>query len=363
MTNKLGIRDFDINLTLIPTEIEKLDSYLPNERKKVLENYYVSAHDFLIILFHLRFIEKLHASEIAHRLHLRPTGVDIHLYNFAWNYSTDYAENQRLYNEFLAKARVDLTEAENTSILLDENENPTLRLALERAKKIQIKTYTDLGFETAEEYARVLYYLVKQKNYSATMLGHLFNLTYNTVHQRLQRLGLNVSLQEGVRNKKLRASQNYEKSIRHGRITQTKAQLQNFSKGSKNEDYFRSQLAKMIYDRYIPSQEYEVIVGLSNIGILGSLEIDIPLMVYDIKRNLVYRFAIEYNGNYFHADEERDRSKRLLCEKKGWHYLTITDSGQYSNKPELLDPVLQSTCEKIKNIVFESDALVISSNN
>jgi hypothetical protein len=356
MEKKLSIEDFNIDISTIPQDVKDLYNSFSKIRKSMLGKYYASGYDFIIIiLYYLIFVEKLEKSEIAQKLGLRVVNVHEHLYDFAWNYSNDYAENKIISEKELVKLQEDLAEAKENSRLLDENEHIKLKEAIEKVKNIQEKSYLELGFKTREEYARTIYYLIFFKYFSPKNLVRLFNITISVAHLRLKTLGLNLSHVEAIKIKKEQGTQNYSVSLSRGKITRAKSQLKNFSTGSKNEDYFRKQLSNMIY-QYLDSGKHEVVVGLSNTGILGSLEIDIPIMVYDVVKNQVHRFAIEYSGNYFHTDEQ-DMSKKTLAESKGWHYLDVIENSdnQYSNNPGLLDPIIRGTCEKIKKIILESN--------
>ena len=68
---------------------------------------------------------------------------------------------------------------------------------------------------------------------------------------------------------------------------------------------------------------------MSNTEILEGKEIDIPIIVYDIKKHKVFRFAIEHNAPYFH-NEERDTEKKVLATRKGWHYIAVIDNDNRS---------------------------------
>jgi hypothetical protein len=355
MVKQLSIGDFNIDTNSIPQEVKDFYNSLSERRKTQLGKKFVSAYDFFIVLYHLRFVEKLEKSEIAEKM--RIVNIHEHLYNFAWNYSHDYAENKILSEKESAKLKGDLAEAKEKSLSLDENENQNSKLkeALRKVKSIRNNLFLDLGFNTGEEYIRTIYYLIFIKHLSTPKLVRLFNITISSAHDRLRALGFHLNHEDGIKNKKEQKTQNYEVSLRGGKITRAKSQRKHFSIGSsKNEDYFRRQLSDIIYEGYIDSKKYEVIVGLNNIGILGTLEIDIPTIVYDVAKNQIHRFAIEYNAGYFHTNEE-DMNKKALAESKGWHYLAILDKSKYSNNPDLLDPIVRETCEKIQKIIIGSN--------
>jgi hypothetical protein len=91
----------------------------------------------------------------------------------------------------------------------------------------------------------------------------------------------------------------------------------------------------------------------NNTGNLGALEIDIPVIVWDTLRRKLFRFAIEYNADYYHC-EIRDIRKKQLTEKRGWIYFPIieTSSDNFSNKPAELYNISVALCEKIQEVVY-----------
>lgn len=348
MVNKIGISDFNIDISKIPPEIEAISNSLAKVRKTHLEKKYASAYDFLVILYHLRFEEKLEESEIAEKLHSRVVPIYNHLYNFSWHYSPNYEDNKSIFLKVLESKEDTLTDAKNNSIFINTDTSRKLKEAIVSAKNIREKSYTNLGFKSSEEYARVFYYLYIEKGLSARDIMALFGLTYGTAHLRLKNLGLNLSHEEGIKAKKNRKSQDYGESFRAGKRTRTKHHL---STSSKNEDRLRVRISEFI-DDCLNDSKYEAIVGLNNTAILGSLEVDIPIVIYNRENNQIYRFAIEYNDEYYHS-KERDANKKVLANQKGWHYLEVVESSsnQISNDLGLLDKKVREICEEIKNNV------------
>ena len=358
MPTKIKLSDFGINSENLPQEVEEKYNSLSNASRAKMEKDYGSARDFVAALYHLWFMEKLEKSDIAAKLGINPVNVHIQLYNFSWSYSQDYNENNLLFEQDIKYMREEVAKAKTKSQSLDVNapEHDKLKKALALSSKNRIgkKAYLTQGFKTTEEYTRTLYYLISIQKIAIIRLIPVFNLSFSALQNQLKDLGLNSTHKEGMANKKERKSQNYEKSIRSGKKTRAKEQLKNFSTGSKNQDYVRTQLVNFIYD-YLNSEKYEVVVGMCDTGILGSLEIDIPIMIYDVEEKQIHRFAVEYNGGYFHSTE-RDENKKALAENKGWFYLEVieTSSAGYSNNSNLLDPIVHTLCQNIKDLVESS---------
>jgi hypothetical protein len=351
---KISLENFNINPQRVPQEVEEKYLSLSKRSKRQMDRIYGSAYNFLAVLYQLWFVERLEKSEIAAKLSVKPPVVHIKLYDLSWHYSNDWEENKALFiketDEFNTVIPVAKVEANKLNI--DSIEHKKLKKALSAPVQIKATTYLKCGIKSQEEYIRILYYFIFIKKYSVKQLIPIFNQSHGTIQAQLRNLELNLEHGEGIANKKERKSQNYEKSIRAGKKTRAKYQLENMSMGSKNQDYVRVQLSNFIYD-YFNSKRYEAVIGMSNTGILDSLEIDIPIVIFDVKEDQIYRFAVEYNGSYFHS-ATRDESKKELAERKGWHYLTVVEASndRFSNDSRLLDSEVHKLCQKMKNIVL-----------
>jgi len=355
MSHHIHAIDFGISVDNIPAEIKELYLSFSELRRTMLDKSYGSGLDFITILYHLRFVQKLENSEIAERLGMKPPTIHIKLYDFSWHYSSDWDDNKAKVFDEMKRNKEVLLLAKAESIKLDINtlEHNRLCKALSSSIGIDENTYLGIGLATREEYIRTLYFLKFVKHYSVKQLIPIFKQSHGTMQDQLRRLGLGVTHDEGMAQKKARGSQDYGKTIRTGKKVTTKAQLTHYTDGSKNQDYVRTQLSRYIYDDgYFDSNQYDVVVGVSNTGVLGALEIDIPVIVYDIKTQYTHRFAIEYNGNYFHS-KERDLDKKSKAEARGWHYLSIEEnsSAGFSNNQEKLHPLIHQLCRQINDII------------
>lgn len=240
------------------------------------------------------------------------------------------------------------------SISFDSEEHYELKNILMIAPSLRPGIYSKMKFKTGEEMALVLYYLVRVEGMSRKDIAALFGMNIDTIRLRLESLGLSVDHKEGIILKKIRGSQNYDKTNLSIKKTRLDSQIKQHSTGSKNEDALRKKLSLFIYD-YI-GEKYETVVGLSNTGILGGgKEIDIPIIIYSRDSQQIFRFAVEYNGAQYHK-EQRDIEKKNVCESLGWHYLSVDeDSGnQLSNNPKLIENEARRLCEEIRMMVQNS---------
>lgn len=351
MPTKINLSDFGIKPENIPQEVKKKYDSLSGASKSHIEKDYGSALDFVAVLYHLWFVEKLERSEIAAKLNVQSENIHIQQYNLSWQYSNDYIKNNKLFEEDIKRTKALLTEAKAQSLLLDVNHinHRKLHDAFKKSERLRKTTYINLGLETVDEYVRVLYYLIYIKQISPIKLIPLFGLNFHTIEQRLRVLGLNSTHKEGIAGKKRRGSHDYVKSENSKKKTVARKQANTYSASSDPENYVRIQISNSIYD-YLDDKQYEVVVGVAKTGILSSLEIDIPIIVYDLNAKYLFKFAVEYNDDFRHSDA-RDTNKKIQAENKGWIYLDVLHKGRISNNLRLLDPKIRDLCESIKKIV------------
>jgi hypothetical protein len=357
MSKKLHIRGFDIDTGKIPLSvIEDKINLLSKKRKRLWTKEFGSENNFLVLLFHLKFVEKLENSQIHNTLGYYKHADNVHhlLYDLGWDFSSDYEENQRLFEDEIKRLKGILEEARLQSADLDKDAitNEKLKLAIEKVREVKGTNYLKLGFNSGEEYARTLYYITYIRDLAPRELIHLFGFpSVHMANNHLSELGLNKSRKKGIEGKIQRKSQDYGKSGRAAQITQRKAQYENLSPtSSNNEEYFRRQISDFIY-KYFDPNIFEVIVGVNNRGVIAPLEIDIPIVIYNSLQHRIFRFAVEYNGPRHTLEKDENKQNRL--EQKGWEYIEITDIPKYSNNRESLDQKIKETCSHIKTIVDE----------
>ena len=346
---EMCIEEFNIQRNIIPNFINEIAQNLSTKRKKPIEKYYKSVFDFVAILYYFRFIEKLEISEIAHVLDFQVQPLHIHLYNFGWHYSKDFEQNNLEYEKEHSKLLNILTKAKIQALKLNVNEHYKLAEALNNTN-IMKETYNKLGFRKSD-YIKTMYHLIFIDELTTVELVVLFKIPYSTMHLRVKRLGFNLKLEEAMIKKKEKKRQNYEKSIRAGKVTRLNSQYENLTDGSKNEEYARQMLAKLAYE-YFSSDNYDVVVGVSNIGILSQKELDIPIIIFNKMNNKLYRFALEYNGETYH-DEDKDAIKVNIAKEKGWIYISIIEksNGRESNNSKIIIKKVRGICQKMKKII------------
>ena len=346
---KKNLQSFNISKETLPTTLIEMSEKVTGTRKYKIEENYETVYDFFGIIYYFRFIEKLESSEIADILGIQVEPLHIHLYNLRWHYSKVYEKN---YEEFENEKKV-LNEVykktKDLACKLDLDSHPKIRESLLKSRKVSESSYVKLNFDSLEDYIKTFYHLIYIDDLTSVQLSILFDLTYTTVHYRLKKLGFNLNHAEGIVKKRKNNRHNYEKTERAKKITTIKNQVTNSSTGSKNENYARFLLANFLYD-YFDSKVFDIVVGVNNTGILLSREVDIPLMIHNRDKNILYKFAVEYNGEIFH---ENDKEKIEITRERGWIYIPILEqvNNRASNNPKIIEKLVRDICEKIKKYV------------
>ncbi|WP_456289291.1 hypothetical protein M1D70_04970 [Paenibacillus sp. AK002] len=345
----INIGYFNIQKDTIPLIIEDLSNTFSEKRKRQIEKQFKSVYDFVAIIYYFRFIEKLQISEIAHKLEMQVQPLYIHLYNLGWQYSNDFEENSKQFEIERKKLNDEYIEAKINSSNISLNEHEKLKYAINHKSNMRKEVYINLGFASAVEYVRTVYYLVYISRLTTVQLVILFNLPYPTVQLRLRNLGFNLTLDEAMKKKKEKSRQNYERTFRAGKITRLKDRMNNLSDGSKNENYARELIDKLVYE-YFDSNIYDIVVGVNNVGLLSSKEIDIPVIIHNRLLDRFFKFAVEYNGEIYHDD---DSDKISIAQNRGWLYLAIKEglNGRESNNPKIIETKVRQLCVEMRDII------------
>ena len=346
-----SMKDFDISIDEIPINIRILVSGLSDKKKGSVQDYFSSASDYVFIFYYFRFVKKMSATQIAVKLKMEKPNVYNHLYDFGWDYSTDYDENEkrRIQHENQIKSKLTISNVKYSE--LDINKHPILEKALRdtdfKANRNMLK---QTNTKTSSEYIKVLYYLRFVLKTPTKDLSKIMNITLTATIFRLNRLGFNLSHEEGIKLKVENKSQDYGQTHREGKRTRTLQQIEKGGTGSINEYKAREYLMSEIYNYFSPKQ-YEIIVGVNNTGILDSLEIDIPIVIFDLFNQKTYIFCVEYNS-YSHTPE-RDNVKKDQATQKGWHYISIEEptDGSYNSYPSLIKYHIKKICEEVREYI------------
>ena len=345
------IEKFKINMDEIPEEVLMIRDKLTEKQKVNLKKAYGSCENLIYSIYYLRFVKKFEVSEIAYELDVSPQNIHMYLYNFHWAYSTDYNRNNELYYQDLETLHAIYDEAciEVNNIVVSKHKK--LQEILLNVKKLRSDSYKWCGCSNQDEYIKLMYILSNSYDLTTVQLALMFDVPFTSIQSRMKRIGLEQNVQSAIEKKKRNSRQNYEKSINSGKRTRANSVKKSFDGGSKNENFVRAKLNNSLYE-YFNSGEYEIIVGLSNTGICGAKEIDIPVVIIRKSNNSVYKFAIEYNGEKYHNPLD-DKLKKDTLNSLGWHYLSFVEDNntRYSNNRDKLERHIADKCSQIYDLV------------
>jgi hypothetical protein len=122
--------------------------------------------------------------------------------------------------------------------------------------------------------------------------------------------------------------------------------------GSTIEDYIRNKLDAILYELLL--KDYEIIIGKNTMNILKQYENDIPIII--IINDKIYKFAIEFVGEYWHEDNKNDEIKDKLLLNKGYilyrinSKATITNDGIFKYQNDLNNKI-DNIANKIKEYI------------
>jgi hypothetical protein len=339
------------DLTKIPDEVINLPKNISSRRFAAMKNRYGEVDVFIFNLFFLTFIEKYDVEEISRKMLIDRTTIYNYLYDFRWNYSLDYKENNKKALQEYQKLKREFTLAQKETTVIDFSYFPIYLQAVK--KELRSNAYISHGFDTKEEYLKTLYYLlfIIEKPKSTRELSIMLDETIGNTHTRLQSIGFSKSHELGIEIKKRNKNQDYAKTNNQIKLKRIKNLAKKFTTGSTNEDFFRSAIS-IIIPQYFDNYRYDIVVGLNNTGNLGSKEIDIPIFIWDNEIKQIWKFAVEYNPDYFHT-EESDNLKRQIAEEKGWVYIPIIEkpSDNFSGDVKKMEKISIEVCSKIRSLV------------
>lgn len=173
------------------------------------------------------------------------------------------------------------------------------------------------------------YYIVKEiymmwkNNYTPEEIANVYGKNIRTFQVFFKETGLNRDRYEAQAIASTK--RDYKEIMAKGRETMLKNNTAIF--GSKQEVYLRTLLNCKLP---IELSNSEVIVGLNNKSILNDgKEIDIPIII--IENGQIYKFAVEYNGDFWY-EEDKDNYKSNLAYKKGYKLFYIQPKNNATNK-------------------------------
>ncbi len=305
MSKILSIESLGINYEF-PQEI----SLLAKEHKSAnsIPKEYPSVYDYIAILFYYHFVEKLENREIAEIIGVAPTNVIQRLYDYGWHYNKDYDINKELHEKQLEVLSGKLQKAKESIFRINFEKYDSYRSAKlsQYYLRMRKRTWDIGGCRNKEEFLKLMFYFtnISEEKLSPKEMAWMFGISVNAIQKRLEQLGIGLSFDEAIMNKKVRGTQDYGATMRVGKSTRMKVLQKSATSGSMNESYFRDELSLVIYD-YFYEDYYEVIIGTNAVGIIKDKEIDIPVIVFN---NL--------NGIYVKITRETAKELKKIVERE-----------------------------------------------
>lgn len=247
----------------------------------------------------------------------------------------DNRKNFKLDNDQKIKIKNDIDKIklspEDLKIIDDTHSNNIIAGYTRRSSNVYI---------SADEFIRFVYIMRFNLKLPTIQMAAYLEVQLDSFGKNLKSLGWNYTAKES-QQLAAKKSRNYS-SIR------AKSKLTRLSSinGSLIEDKVREYINLKLTD-LLP--ECEVIVGCNNLSILYNInkEIDIPVIIF--KDNKIKKYAIEFNGYYWHEVLEKDDvEKKQEIIKKGYKYFEIW---QCSTDEQREEKGLQSVDEEIEKII------------
>lgn len=354
----IDINKIDMNLSIYLDIIDK--SFNESSKMKIRKNY-SSFEDYLHILYWLRFVKHLNYPEIGKAL--GSTGDDR---SFAYrqyfalglNYSFNFKETEEkvIQNKLRINNITEKVFAINLREELDFSQQQwdeyykLLKEYTENATHLTKGILKKYGFKSSEHCFDVLFYLSKVENLSTLEISQIFKISTAGIGRILKSAGLLLNAKSAQKEATRQGRRNYKNTFETGKVTLRKNVLIN---GGSNIEVFIRENFAMFLSSYLDKDTYEVIIGISNRNIISPLEVDIPIIVINIKNSKFFKFAIEVNGDIFHSDESRELIKNDELTNSGWILFTIWQGGskEIQKKYGEINQQIENLCMEIGYLI------------
>jgi hypothetical protein len=155
-------------------------------------------------------------------------------------------------------------------------------------------------------------------------IAELIGISNKNIQRRLNELGLHKTRSQVRQEQMKRGTINYDKILSKGRKSR------NNSKSSHKQDLLINLLKYKLESMFNELGNIEIIIGYNEYCILGSMEVDIPIIIF--KDNKVYKIAIEYDGDVWHKDrEDINIDKEIKLIENNWFFIQIEETNSESS--------------------------------
>lgn len=171
-------------------------------------------------------------------------------------------------------------------------------------------------------------------------ISDLIGISPRRLSDKVRSYGLIKTLSEARQNAIERGTINYTDINRKSRLSREK-----HTGKSNKQEMFRELIKyhlQFVIDQYT---DIEIVMGYNEYCVLNNLEIDIPIII--IYKNKLIKLALEYDGDYWHKDNERELNKENLLKEKQWELIRVEEPHTKSNSLGYLEEKAKETIEQI----------------
>lgn len=317
--------------------------------RAAVERGYKSVEDYVNILYWIKFVKKMDYHEME-ELTGRFNFYQIYSTNkLCWHYNADtLQECEEMYEKELASLKELQHRAQRAS---DDDMPQEYFEALNRYSNGEMNEIKPVlkgyGHESMYHFLKEIYYLYFVEKLTPKEFSILYHKSTRAINYLLNKLNINLSLKETQARVVQKGRRDYSKAFRTRRKTHIKTVLKSGLTGSNEENACRIMIADELI-AIVGSERYEIVVGVSDRSIIAPNEIDIPIVVLDKFSDSIRKFAIEYNGDFWHKKRRaEDKEKAIRLSELGWEYLAFefhSNSGNETNTNRFIESV-KKFCE------------------
>lgn len=168
----------------------------------------------------------------------------------------------------------------------------------------------------------VLYDKYVNEGLSTYKIAALFKTDNGTIYNKIKIYGFNRDRKSARKKLIENGDVNYKEIGYKARATMKKS-ISHSNNQEMARELFKAKFEKRIlFDDSI--KNLEVIIGYNEWSILKVKEVDIPIIIYDNKFDVFYKYAIEYNGDKWHTLNKTKDKMKMLNDSR-WKFKIVVD--------------------------------------
>jgi transposase len=199
------------------------------------------------------------------------------------------------------------------------------------------------------EYKDFLEQKYLKEGLSPSDISKLIGVHISTINTTLNQYELNKTISQARKDLIENGDINYDEILSKSRKTRNKSKAL-----SHKQDLLVTLIKYNLELLFNELDNTEIIVGYNEYCVLGSLEIDIPIIV--IKNNQIYKIALEYDGDNWHENRKTiDKQKDIQLKEKNWYLIRIEETNSESADLWLLEEKANHIVNQIINLIKEPE--------